>query len=133
MRADHDRVAVRRRLAAALRERYEAGATVGDLAAECGRSARTVRRWLVEAEATLRSPTRPADSVRTRKVQTAARARLMATPRTRYEAGKSVPALADDVGCSVTKIYRPLRKAGTTMRSPHKPTGPSSRQQAQPP
>lgn len=56
LRLDESQVAARRRLAASLRVRYEAGATVETLTAGCGRSARTVRRLLIEAGATLRSP-----------------------------------------------------------------------------
>ncbi|WP_405731224.1 helix-turn-helix domain-containing protein [Streptomyces sp. NBC_01537] len=52
--------------------------------------------------------------------------------RTRYEAGEVVPALAADCGCSVSTIYRLLRKAGTTMRPQHQ-TGPAARRAARPP
>ncbi|BDH10539.1 helix-turn-helix domain-containing protein [Streptomyces hygroscopicus] len=111
LRADAKKVAARRRLASSLRTRYESGLTVHDLAAYCERSTRTVRRLLDEAGATLRSPHE------TRQLkQATARQQLMTALRVRYEAGEKVPALADAYGCSESKVYRLLRKAGATMR-----------------
>ncbi|MCM2419071.1 helix-turn-helix domain-containing protein [Streptomyces sp. RKAG293] len=127
----HRGAAARRTLlAAGLRTRYEQGATLGDLVTQCGRSARTVRRLLQEAGATLRTPLQ----ARQLRKATAAfvRHQLMAALRSRYEAGQSVPALAADHGCSVTTIYRLLRTAGTPMRPPQRP-GPQGRRAGRPP
>lgn len=124
LRADKAQVAARRRLAIRLRARYEAGATISELAAP-GRSARTVRRLLSEAGTTMRS------SDQTRRLRTppatrAAHRRLVTTLRTRYEAGALVPDLAADYGRSESTIYRWLHQANTKMR-PRRQSGPARR------
>jgi predicted transcriptional regulator len=131
VRADEDHVVARRHLAASLRVRYESGATVDTLAADCGRSARTVRRLLIEAGTTLRAP-HQTRQLHADENQVAGRQQLMATLRTRYEAGESVPALATDCGCSLSTVYRLLHKAGTAMRPQHQPSAPG-RRTARPP
>ncbi|MCZ4100694.1 helix-turn-helix domain-containing protein [Streptomyces sp. H39-C1] len=127
----HRGAAARRALlAAGLRTRYEQGATLTGLVTQCGRSARTVRRLLQEAGTTLRTPLQ---ARHLRKVTaTAARQQLIATLRSRYEAGQSVPALAADHGCSLTTIYRLLRTASTPMRPSQRP-GPPGRRADRPP
>jgi transposase len=126
-----DQAAARRELARELRARYEAGGTVTALATECGLSSRTVRRLLVQAGATLRSP-HQTRRLHTTKDQVAARQHLMTALRRRYEAGEPVPALAASCGRSVSTVYRLLHQAGTTLRPQHQHE-PFSHPMAQPP
>ncbi|MFI9272623.1 helix-turn-helix domain-containing protein [Kitasatospora sp. NPDC052896] len=105
----------RRRLAADLRARYEDGATVATLVKIAGRSARTVRRLLHEAGATLRPARRrqlPAPEA------AAAREQLKRDLRANYDAGDSIQVLAQATRLSTRTVHRLLREAGTTMRSP---------------
>ncbi|WP_251062049.1 MULTISPECIES: helix-turn-helix domain-containing protein [unclassified Streptomyces] len=113
----------RQRLAAHLRTLYEQhGATLTELAAAGAGTRRAARRLLIEAGGTVRSPQQ------TLRMRTAARAaerlKLALSLRARYEAGASVPELAEDCNYSVATVYRLLHQARTPMRPRHR-HGPS--------
>ncbi|MFF8358746.1 helix-turn-helix domain-containing protein [Streptomyces chartreusis] len=108
----------RRRLAAHLRTLYEQhGKTLAELAAAAGETRRGARRLLVEAGGTVRT------TQQTLRVQAAARAaerhKLALSLRSRYEAGASVPVLAEESNYSVATVYRLLHAANTRMRPQH--------------
>ncbi|MDX3280975.1 helix-turn-helix domain-containing protein [Streptomyces scabiei] len=108
----------RQRLAAHLRTLYEQhGATPTELAAAAGETRRAARRLLIEAGGTVRT------TQQTLRVRAAARAverhKLALSLRARYEAGASVPDLAQECNYSVATVYRLLHQAGTRMRPQH--------------
>ncbi|MDH6454375.1 AraC-like DNA-binding protein [Streptomyces sp. SAI-149] len=108
----------RQRLAAHLRTLYEQhGATLTELAAAAGETRRAARRLLIEAGGTVRT------TQQTLRVRAAARAverhKLALSLRARYEAGASVPDLAQECNYSVATVYRLLHQAGTRMRPQH--------------
>lgn len=109
---------VRRELAASLKVRYEAGASVESLAVDVHRSVRTVRRLLAEVGTTLRS------TGETRRLSRAgeltAHTQLGTALRGRYEAHERVPFLAEELGVSTSKVYRLLHEAGTPLRRPRR-------------
>ncbi|WP_327699713.1 helix-turn-helix domain-containing protein [Streptomyces sp. NBC_00459] len=116
MRADP---AARRRLAAHLRALYEQhGATLTELASAAGETRTVARGLLIEAGGTVRT------TQQTRRIHTAARAvkrqKLALSLRARYEAGATVPALAEECNYSTAMVYRLLRQAGTPMRPQHR-------------
>ncbi|CAM5712540.1 hypothetical protein SALBM311S_08853 [Streptomyces alboniger] len=113
----------RQRLAGHLRTLYEQrGATLTELAAVAGDTRRAARRLLIEAGGTVRT------TQQTLRMRTAARAaerqKLARSLRARYEAGASVPELAEDCNYSVATVYRLLHQARTPMRPRHR-HGPS--------
>ncbi|MEU0965047.1 helix-turn-helix domain-containing protein [Streptomyces sp. NPDC005917] len=108
----------RQRLAAHLRTLYEEhGATLTALAAAGAGTRRAARRLLIEAGGTVRT------TQQTLRMRAAARAderqKLALSLRARYEAGASVPELAEDCNYSVATVYRLLHQAGTHMRPQH--------------
>ncbi|MFF4054104.1 helix-turn-helix domain-containing protein [Streptomyces chartreusis] len=108
----------RRRLAAHLRTLYEQhGKTLAELAAAAGETRRGARRLLVEAGGTVRT------TQQTLRVRAAARAaerhKLALSLRKKYEAGASVPELAEESNYSVATVYRLLHAANTHMRPQH--------------
>ncbi|MDX2543385.1 helix-turn-helix domain-containing protein [Streptomyces sp. WI04-05B] len=108
----------RRQLAAHLRLLYEKrGATLGELAAVAGATRPRARRLLVEAGGA------PRTSQQTQRIRSAARAaerqKLALSLRARYEAGATVPDLAEECNYSVGTVYRLLHQAGTRMRPKH--------------
>lgn len=119
----------RRALGARLRAQYEQeAATIEALAAQENLSARTIRRRLTEAGATLR----PCQQPQTRAADPAApeaRRLRAADLRHRYEAGAGVPELAADDGVSESTVYRLLHQAEAAMRPQHRhsPRGPTAR------
>ena len=109
----------RQRLAAHLRTLYERhGATLTELAAAAGGTRRAARRLLIEAGGTVRT------TQQTLRMRAAARAverqKLAVSLRARYEAGASVPELAEDCNYSVATVYRLLQQARTPMRPRHR-------------
>ncbi|WP_319648250.1 helix-turn-helix domain-containing protein [Streptomyces stelliscabiei] len=109
----------RKRLAAHLRTLYEQhGATLTELATAAGETRRGARRLLIEAGGTVRT------TQQTLRMRTAARAakrhKLARSLRARYEAGASVPELAEDCNYSVATVYRLLHQARTPMRPQHR-------------
>ncbi|MET7783839.1 helix-turn-helix domain-containing protein [Streptomyces mirabilis] len=109
----------RRRLAAHLRTLYEQhGATLTELAQGAGETRRAARRLLIEAGGTMRT------TQQTLRMRTAGRAaerhKLALSLRARYEAGASVPELAEDCNYSVATVYRLLHQAKTRMRPQHR-------------
>ncbi|MFK0160815.1 helix-turn-helix domain-containing protein [Streptomyces sp. NPDC090493] len=109
----------RRRLAIRLRTLYERhGATLGELAAAAGKSKPAARRLLVEAGGTVRN-TRQTIQIRSARSR-AKRAKLAAWLRVRYEAGATVPDLAQECNYSTATVYRLLRQAHTPMRPQHR-------------
>ncbi|MET7725132.1 helix-turn-helix domain-containing protein [Streptomyces mirabilis] len=109
----------RMRLAAHLRTLYEQhGATLTELAAGAGETRRAARRLLIEAGGTVRT------TQQTLRVRAAARAaerhKLALSLRARYEAGASVPDLAENCNYSVATVYRLLHQAKTPMRAQHR-------------
>ncbi|MEU9382466.1 helix-turn-helix domain containing protein [Streptomyces sp. NPDC048279] len=109
----------RQRLAAHLRTLYEQhGATLTELAAAAGETRRAARRLLIEAGGTVRT------TQQTQRMRTAARAaeryKVALSLRARYEAGASVPELAEDCNYSVATVYRLLHQARTPMRPQHR-------------
>ncbi|WP_405976445.1 helix-turn-helix domain-containing protein [Streptomyces sp. NBC_00988] len=122
MRADPQ---ARRRLAAHLRTLYEKhGATLTELASAAGETRTVARGLLVEAGGTVRT------TQQTLQIRFAARAaerqKLAQSLRTKYEAGATVPELAQECRYSVGTVYRLLHQAGTRMRAKHR-HGPSGR------
>jgi hypothetical protein len=105
----------RRNLAARLRRLYEQeGATLAELAVAGSVTRRAARLLLIEAGGTPRT-TRETLRMRT-AAQAPQRKKLAASLRTRYEAGATVPQLAQECSYSVGTVYRLLREAGTRMR-----------------
>ncbi|MEU1183754.1 helix-turn-helix domain containing protein [Streptomyces sp. NPDC005820] len=109
----------RQRLAAHLRTLYEQhGATLTELATAAGETRRSARRLLIEAGGTVRT------TQQTLRMRAAARAakrhKLALSLRARYEAGASVPELAEDCNYSVATVYRLLQQARTPMRPQHR-------------
>ncbi|MFF7133996.1 helix-turn-helix domain-containing protein [Streptomyces sp. NPDC008196] len=120
----------RRRLAARLRTLYEQqGATLTELAAAAGGTRRGARRLLIEAGGTVRT------TQQTLRMRAAARAverhKLALSLRARYEAGATVPDLAQECNYSVATVYRLLHQAGTLMRPQHR-HGPAPREGKRP-
>ncbi|MER5432613.1 helix-turn-helix domain-containing protein [Streptomyces sp. NPDC002588] len=108
----------RRRLAAHLRTLYvQHGATLTELAVAAGGTRRAARRLLIEAGG------RPRTTQETLRMRSAARAverqRLAVSLRVRYEAGATVPELAEECNYSVATVYRLLHQAGTRLRPQH--------------
>ncbi|MFJ9705721.1 helix-turn-helix domain-containing protein [Streptomyces sp. NPDC101234] len=108
----------RRNLAARLRRLYEQqGATLAELAAAGSVTRRTARRLLIEAGGT------PRTTQQTLRIHSAAgtaqRKKLALSLRTRYEAGATVPDLAEECSYSLATVYRLLHQAGTRMRPKH--------------
>jgi len=108
----------RRNLAARLRRLYEQhGATLTELAAAGSVSRPAARLLLVEAGGT---PRTTQQTLRIRSAAgTARRKKLAASLRARYEAGATVPDLAEECSYSVATVYRLLHQAGTPMRPQH--------------
>ena len=109
----------RQRLAAHLRTLYEQhGATLTELAAAAGETRRVARRLLIEAGGAVRT------TQQTMRMRAAARAaerqKLALSLRARYEAGATVPELAEDCNYSVATVYRLLHQARTPMRPQHR-------------
>ncbi|MGV4924113.1 helix-turn-helix domain containing protein [Streptomyces sp. BHT-5-2] len=121
LRSDVGQVEARRRLAALLRIRYESGLKVDALAAECGRSARTVRRLLIEAGTVMRSPRETRQLQQSAARQSAARQQPMVELMSRYDEGEKVSVLAIEYGCSDSTVYRLPREAGAAKRLRHRP------------
>ncbi|MDT9701847.1 helix-turn-helix domain-containing protein [Streptomyces sp. P17] len=108
----------RKRLAAHLRTLYEKhGATLTELAAAAGGTRRAARRLLIEAGGSVRT------TQQTLRMRAAARAaerqKLAMSLRARYEAGATVPELAEKCSYSIATVYRLLHQAGTRMRPQH--------------
>ncbi|MEV0555214.1 helix-turn-helix domain-containing protein [Streptomyces sp. NPDC050597] len=108
----------RRNLAAHLRRLYEQqGATLAELATTASVTRRAARRLLIEAGGA------PRTSQQTQRIRSAARAaerqKLALSLRARYEAGATVPDLAEECSYSVGTVYRLLHQAGTRMRPKH--------------
>ncbi|MEV0934957.1 helix-turn-helix domain-containing protein [Streptomyces phaeochromogenes] len=109
----------RRNLAVRLRRLYEQqGATLTELAAAGSVTRRVARRLLIEAGGKPRT-TQQTLHIRT-ATDAAARRKLAAGLRARYEAGASVPELAKECNYSVATVYRLLRLANTRMRPQHR-------------
>lgn len=111
-------IEARRKHALELRTRYDAGATVDELAETTGLSHGTVVNRLHAAGTTMRTP-RETRRLRLDEGEVAARRRLAASLRVRYESGVTVDALAADCGRSARTVRRLLIEAGTTLRTPH--------------
>ena len=108
----------RRNLAARLRRLYEQhGATLTELAVAGSVTRRAARRLLIEAGGT------PRTTEQTLRIRTAAdaarRKKLAVSLRARYEAGATVPELAEECNYSIGTVYRLLHQAGTRMRPKH--------------
>ncbi|MDF3142791.1 MULTISPECIES: helix-turn-helix domain-containing protein [unclassified Streptomyces] len=108
----------RQRLAAHLRTLHEEhGAALAELAATAGETRRGARRLLIEAGGSVRT------TQQTLRMRAAARAterqKLALSLRTRYEAGATVPDLAEECNYSIATVYRLLHQAGTRMRPKH--------------
>lgn len=108
----------RRNLAARLRRLYEQqGATLTELATAASVTRRAARRLLIEAGGT------PRTTQQTLHIRSAANAtrrnKLALSLRSRYEAGATVPDLAEECSYSVGTVYRLLHQAGTRMRPKH--------------
>ncbi|MEU1185796.1 helix-turn-helix domain containing protein, partial [Streptomyces sp. NPDC005820] len=108
----------RQRLAAHLRTLYEKhGATLSELAAAAGETRRGARRLLIEAGGAVRTTQQ---TVRMRAAARAAeRHKVALSLRTRYEAGATVPELAEQCNYSPATVYRLLHQVGTPMRPQH--------------
>ncbi|MGW3941326.1 helix-turn-helix domain-containing protein [Streptomyces phaeochromogenes] len=108
----------RRNLAARLRRLYEQqGATLTELAAAGSVTRRAARRLLIEAGGT---PRTTQQTLRIRSAADAARRKKLALSlRARYEAGATVPDLAEECNYSIGTVYRLLHQAGTRMRPKH--------------
>ncbi|MFJ6688300.1 helix-turn-helix domain-containing protein [Streptomyces sp. NPDC091294] len=109
----------RQRLAAHLRALYEQhGATLTELAAAGAGTRRAARRLLIEAGGAVRTPQQ---TLRMRAAALAAeRQKLALSLRAGYEAGATVPELAEDCNYSVATVYRLLHAANTRMRPQHR-------------
>ncbi|MFI2435765.1 helix-turn-helix domain-containing protein [Streptomyces sp. NPDC018693] len=108
----------RQRLAAHLRTLYEQhGATLTELAAAGAGTRRVAQRLLIEAGGAVRTPQQ---TLRMRAAARAAeRQKLALSLRARYEAGATVPELAQECNYSVATVYRLLHQAGARMRPQH--------------
>ncbi|MEU6381499.1 helix-turn-helix domain-containing protein [Streptomyces sp. NPDC046909] len=108
----------RRNLAARLRRLYdEQGATLTELAVAGSVTRRAAKRLLIEAGGT---PRTTQQTLRIRSAaNTARRMKLAESLRARYEAGATVPDLAEECSYSVGTVYRLLHQAGTRMRPKH--------------
>ncbi|WP_326663485.1 helix-turn-helix domain-containing protein [Streptomyces canus] len=108
----------RRNLAARLRRLYEQqGATLTELAVAGSVTRRAARRLLIEAGGT---PRTAQQTLHIRSAANAARRmKLAVSLRVRYEAGATVPDLAEECSYSVGTVYRLLHQAGTRMRPKH--------------
>ncbi|MDH6454391.1 DNA-binding transcriptional regulator LsrR (DeoR family) [Streptomyces sp. SAI-149] len=108
----------RRNLAAHLRRLYEQqGATLAELAVAGSVTRRAAKRLLVEAGGT---PRTTQQTLRIRSAaNTARRKKLALSLRARYEAGATVPDLAEECSYSLATVYRLLHQAGTHMRPKH--------------
>ncbi|WP_369250590.1 helix-turn-helix domain-containing protein [Streptomyces sp. R41] len=108
----------RRNLAAHLRRLYEQqGATLAELAEAGSVTRRAARRLLIEAGGT---PRTTQQTLRIRSAANAARRMKLALfLRARYEAGATVPDLAEECNYSIGTVYRLLHQAGTRMRPRH--------------
>ncbi|MFF5308440.1 MULTISPECIES: helix-turn-helix domain-containing protein [Streptomyces] len=108
----------RRNLAAHLRRLYEQqGATFAELAEAGSVTRRAARRLLIEAGGT---PRTTQQTLRIRSAANAARRKKLALSlRARYEAGATVPDLAEECSYSVGTVYRLLHQAGARMRPKH--------------
>ncbi|WP_105970037.1 helix-turn-helix domain-containing protein [Streptomyces geranii] len=108
----------RRNLAARLRRLYEQqGATLAELAVAGSVTRRAARRLLIEAGGT---PRTTQQTLHIRSAANAARRNKLALSlRARYEAGATVPDLAEECSYSVGTVYRLLHQAGTRMRPKH--------------
>ncbi|MEU6379674.1 helix-turn-helix domain-containing protein [Streptomyces sp. NPDC046909] len=108
----------RRNLAARLRRLYEQqGATLTELAVTGSVTRRAAKRLLIEAGGT---PRTTQQTLRIRSAAHAARRmKLAESLRARYEAGATVPDLAEECSYSVGTVYRLLHQAGTHMRPKH--------------
>ncbi|MEU9207677.1 helix-turn-helix domain containing protein [Streptomyces sp. NPDC048415] len=109
----------RQRLASHLRALYDDhGATLTELAAAAGETRRAARRLLIEAGGTVRT------TQQTLRMRSAARAaerkKLALSLRARYEAGATVPELAEQCNYSGATVYRLLHEANTPMRPRHR-------------
>jgi len=109
----------RQRLAARLRTLYEQhGATLTELAVAGAGTRRAARRLVIEAGGAVRTPQQ------TLRMRAAARAverhKLALSLRARYEAGASVPELAEECNYSVATVYRLLHQAKSRMRPQHR-------------
>jgi transposase len=82
----------------------EGGSSLRDLARRYGVSAQAVQRWLVAGGIERRPPGAP-------------RARGVEDPVALYVAGWSAPAIAAQLGCSPSTIYRRLDAAGVARRT----------------
>ncbi|TGZ18411.1 hypothetical protein DV517_33840 [Streptomyces sp. S816] len=108
----------RKRLAAHLRTLYEQhGATLTELATVAGETRRAARHLLIEAGGTVRT-TQQTLRMRT-AAQNAKRHKLADSLRRQYEAGATVPELAEECSYSVATVYRLLHQASTCMRPQH--------------
>ena len=109
----------RQRLAAHLHALYEQhGATLTELAAAGAGTRRAARRLLIEAGGAVRTPQQ---TLRMRAAARAAERRKLALSLwARYEAGATVPELAEDCNYSVATVYRLLHQAMTRMRPQHR-------------
>ncbi|MEU0965806.1 helix-turn-helix domain-containing protein [Streptomyces sp. NPDC005917] len=105
-------------LAARLRRLYEQqGATLTELAESGSVTRRAARRLLIEAGGT---PRTTQQTLRIRSAaSTARRMKLALSLRARYEAGATVPDLAEECNYSIGTVYRLLHQAGTRMRPKH--------------
>lgn len=108
----------RRNLAAHLRRLYEQqGATLAELATAASVTRRDARRLLIEAGGT---PRTTQQTLRIRSAANAARRKKLALSlRARYEAGATVPDLAEECNYSIGTVCRLLHQAGTRMRPKH--------------
>jgi DNA-directed RNA polymerase specialized sigma24 family protein len=109
----------RQRLATHLRALYdEHGATLAELAATAGETRRGARSLLIEAGGTVRTTQQ---TLRMRSAaQAAERQALALSLRAKYEAGATVPKLAQECNYSAGTVYRLLHQAGTRMRAQHR-------------
>ncbi|MGW4490555.1 helix-turn-helix domain-containing protein [Streptomyces sp. NPDC004376] len=108
----------RQRLAKHLRTLYEKhGATLTELAAAAGGTRRAARRLLIEAGGTVRTTQQ---TLRKRGgARAVKRQKLALSLRARYEAGATVPELAESCHYSVATVYRLLHLVDTPMRPQH--------------
>ena len=110
----------RRQLAAHLRALYEKrGATLGEL----GRGGRRTQRGPVPGACWSRPVARHAPPSKRNgsalQRDATERQKLALSLRARYEAGATVPDLAEECSYSVGTVYRLLHQAGTRMRPKH--------------
>jgi hypothetical protein len=118
--------AERARWAARFKAKYEAGASIRDLAEEAGRSYGFMNRLLVESGAAMRG--RGGDQrshIRSAERRAEIEA-LGAKLKDRYEDGASISELAEEAGFSEVHTYRLLVAAGTKIRRPAQCLGATS-------